>query len=216
MYSTNRKLNTPAQDRIRKLVNKKKLTARPFKEMVSINPSNKISTAQAIKFSVGNIRDKEPHTVTKSAKHHVDFKQIVQEFKNNNMIGNHAVVESLALFKSKNVAEDRLRKLKQELTTNQSVNGNDEDCVMDARANIEAIDEEMEWDPYNESMDVDDADVLLDFTYIIPDTNVFIDSLELIKSLAEKGLVLLSNFALIAIYIFFIFIFIWFSYTCRS
>lgn len=110
------------------------------------------------------------------------------------------------LFPPKNPAQERLLSLQNSLTDNSSEIRCDHDAaqVFGDTFGIESakpapsvanMDEEMDWEPCEdstytfqqlESMVVD-VDVLTESAYIIPDTNVFLDSLAPIKSVIGRG-----------------------------
>lgn len=122
-----------------------------------------------------------------------------------NEIDTRIADEIPALFPSKNLAEKRLRNLQNNLSLNTSdckhnativfgdsfgIDGNEQ--KMTTLPN--SIDEEMEWEPCDSNVDCTfqqiesmAVDVLTDSAYIVPDTNVFLDSLASIKSIIEKG-----------------------------
>lgn len=157
---------------------------------------------------------KKHQSVIRCAKNVVDSaksvepvnKALIESFrsKNVNKVEKSFRDEIPALFPPKNPAQERLRSIQQGLSSNNNSHiENDATRVFSESFGIGNVqpksvsttvdDEEMDWEPMNdtdysfqelESMAVD---VLTESAYIIPDTNVFLDSLASIKSVIEKG-----------------------------
>lgn len=151
---------------------------------------------------------KKPHIVAKSTTDVVDSAKSSKTSNSAKLFQNESITEFdkstqnavPPSFSSKNIAQERLASLQLSL----SINNVDPDAslVFGAGFGIDSaqlssvpdhMDEEMDWEPCDdanytfqqlESMAVD---VLTESAYIIPDTNVFIDSLASIKSVIEKG-----------------------------
>lgn len=121
------------------------------------------------------------------------------------------------LFPPKNFAQERLRALQTSLCIESGIEnssfgrGSDHDAtqVFGDTFGIESgnpmatcaanMDEEMDWEPCEDStytfqqLESMAVDVLTDSAYIIPDTNVFLDSLASIRSVISKGSLSYSN-----------------------
>lgn len=151
---------------------------------------------------------KKPHIVAKSTIDVVDSAKSSKTSNSAKLFQNESITKVdnstqnavPPSFSSKNIAQERLASLQLSL----SINNVDPDAslVFGAGFGIDSaqlssvpdhMDEEMDWEPCDdanytfqqlESMAVD---VLTESAYIIPDTNVFVDSLASIKSVIEKG-----------------------------
>lgn len=209
-------MQTPAQDRLKKLVHKNKTSvAESLKELVDLK-SKTTSSAKINKPKSGFSSTKKAHIIAKSTNDVVDSAKQIEirinrsvesiRKKNVNEFDKSTEDEIPPLFASKNIAQERLRSLQRNLSVNTTQIDHDATRVFGESFGIENaqhgsttdnIDEEMDWEPcedanytfqHLESMAVD---ILNESAYIIPDTNVFLDSLASIKSVIEKGL--LSN-----------------------
>lgn len=151
---------------------------------------------------------KKPHIVAKSTIDVVDSAKSSKTSNSAKLFQNESITKVdkstqnavPPSFSSKNIAQERLASLQLSL----SINNVDPDAslVFGAGFGIDSaqlssvpdhMDEEMDWESCDdanytfqqlESMAVD---VLTESAYIIPDTNVFVDSLASIKSVIEKG-----------------------------
>ncbi|XP_031628221.1 transcriptional protein SWT1 [Contarinia nasturtii] len=204
------KSKTPAQDRLQRMVTKSKeaakLMANSKSTSTSPNKRKKISISKSL-FIVPS-RDKHqtmdfvPSFVNKDTIE-VDCEQDVRQHCVDTH--KHSSDDIPTLFPPKTPAQDRLNKLqpkKLPATSSPSQKNNDllsviyngfgiETPVVDNSVEQMDCDEMMEWDDdetYSfeqlESMVIDI--VSTDSAYVIPDTNVFLDSLQPIKRIIEK------------------------------
>lgn len=209
------KLRTPAQDRLNNIVKKSKsAVAESLKELFDSKSSTDSNKRDKTKSRFSDA--KKQQNVVKFAKNIVDSaktvqpvnKALIESFrsKNVNKVDKSSQDEIPALFPPKNLAQERLRSIQQSLSSNDSQSHIENDATrvfsesfgIDNNIQRKSVsttvpDEEMDWEPMNdtdysfqelESMAVD---VLTESAYIIPDTNVFLDSLASIKSVIEKG-----------------------------
>lgn len=190
-----RKSKTPAQDRLQTLVDKKtKTVIDSFKEVKSaILPKIRKSTNNTTIVKKALFEVKRSHNEVNSTK----------SIKNGT--GKSVTADEIpVLFPPKNPAQDRLRSLQNNLSLNDSHSDHDATRVFGESFGIESnkaaatllcenMDEEMDWEPCQDSnytfqqLESMAVDVLTDSAYIIPDTNVFLDSLASIKTVIDKG-----------------------------
>lgn len=190
-----RKSKTPAQERLQKLADKNpKAVIDSLKELKSESlPKLRKSTNNA------TIVKKELFKVRRSHDE-VDTRKLIT-----NGIGKSETADEIsALFPSKNPAQERLKALQSNLSLNDSHSDHDAARVFGDSFGIESnkpsassrgenMDEEMDWEPCQDSnytfqqIESMAVDVLTDSAYIIPDTNVFLDSLASIKTIIDKG-----------------------------
>lgn len=219
------KSKTPAQDRLQNMVVTNKSAADSLKclrEMVDSKQSTHNPNKRK-KLTTANSIAKKPHTVTKNNNNNVDVDaaKSSQLNKNKNSIESayqqgvckQSICESNttdeipSLFPPKNPAQNRLKLLQQQLSSNEesvmSEKNHDAVHVFHSSFGISDtkettvsndVDEEMmDWEPSNGSpysfQQIEDmvVEMLTDSAYIVPDTNVFIDSLTSIKSIIKKG-----------------------------
>lgn len=195
-----RKSKTPAQDRIQKLVDKNSSAViESVKEVVkSANlPKTRKPTnnAPAVKKSL---------FVPKRTDHKVDSKKSTTNGIENVKAAANVDDEIPVLFPPKTLAQDRLRSLQNTLCVNESLSSEHDatrvfgdsfgfEGAKPATFAAESMDEEMDWEPCEDSnytfqqLESMAVDVLTESAYIIPDTNVFLDSLASIKTVIEKG-----------------------------
>lgn len=193
-----RKSKTPAQDRLQKLVDK--------------NTSAVIDSLKEVKSgSLPKIR-KSTNNATIVKKVLFEVKRSHDEVDTPKLIA-HKIGKSVTadeipvLFPPKNPAQERLKTLQNNLSLNDSQSDHDATRVFGdsfgiesskpaaavASSSCENMDEEMDWEPCQDSnytfqqLESMAVDVLTDSAYIIPDTNVFLDSLASIKTVIDKG-----------------------------
>lgn len=194
-----RKLTAPAQDRLQKLIDKNKSAViDSLKEVKSINlTKSKKSTNNAAVVKTSHTTA----TATATAKRSRD--EVDSAKSRTNQIVNCANSDEIpALFPPKTLAQDRLKSLQLNLSVNGCHSEHDAKRVFNEGFGIESdypatmcdnTDEAMDWEPCPDSnytfqhLESMAADVLTDSAYIIPDTNVFLDSMASIKSVIEKG-----------------------------
>lgn len=189
---------TPAQDRIQKLVDKNKTAViESLKSVVNTERFSKIRKSTDVATTVKRVQ-----TAVKRPHDEVDSTKLVAK-----RVEKSATTDKIpVLFPPKTPAQERLKALKNNLSVKESDCDHDATKVFSDSFGIESakpatlrenMDEAMDWEPCEcedqnsnytfqqiESMAVD---VLTDSAYIIPDTNVFIDSMASIKSIIDKG-----------------------------
>lgn len=219
-YRPVKKLKTPAQDRLQRLMHTNKAVAAIVSKSVVSKPAvpNQNKRTKLMTEHVA----KRPHTVTqctnngvdsaKSDKQPIDNKDLikpVQKFHSAQKIEKTPCDEIPTLFPPKNLAQQRLHSMQLKLTGDEEKQRNDVLRVFQNSFGMGGsfgmngstqtmvatndMDEEMDWEPFDdatysfqqlESMAVEE---LTDSAYIVPDTNVFLDSLVSIKDAIEKG-----------------------------
>lgn len=196
------KSKTPAQDRLQNLVNTYKSAADSLKclrEMVDSKQSTHNPNKRK-KLTTANSIAKKPHTVTKNNNNNVDVDaaKSSQLNKNKNSIESayqqgvckqsiceiNTTDEIPSLFPPKNPAQNRLKLLQQQLSSNEEsvMSEKNHDAVHVFHSSF-GISDTKETTVSNDI----DVEILTDSAYIVPDTNVFIDSLASIKSIIKKG-----------------------------
>lgn len=189
-----RKSKTPAQDRLQKLVDKNTTDV--------IDSFKEVKSASLIKIR------KSTNNATIVKKSQFEVKRSHHEVGSTKLIANGieksvTADEVPVLFPPKNPAQERLRSLQNNLALNESQCKHDATRVFGDSFGIESskptttlcenMDEEMDWEPCQDSnytfqqLESMAVDVLTDSAYIIPDTNVFLDSLASIKIVIDKG-----------------------------
>lgn len=189
-----RKSKTPAQDRLQNVADKKKTAV-----IDSIKAVKSTSLKSTLRKSANNAPiAKKALFVAKSKRDEIDSANPpLNEAEN---VANAAEIP--ALFPSKAPAQERLKSLQNKLSMNESRCDHDAARVFGDTFGIASAnpattlcddDEAMDWEPCQDSnytfqeLESMVVDVLTDSAYIIPDTNVFIDSLASIKAIIEKG-----------------------------
>lgn len=189
-----RKSKTPAQDRLQTWIDTKETAViDSFKEVSK-------SLTKLRKSSNNATAAKKLHFEKKSKQDEVDSAKLLTNGTEKN-----ANEQIPSLFPLKTPAQERLNLMQNKRSDNECRGGHDAERVFGETFGIESgkptaaapyddVDEmAMDWEPCQdtnytfqelESMAVD---VLIDSAYIIPDTNVFIDSLASIKAIIEKG-----------------------------
>lgn len=202
-----RKSKTPAQDRIQKLVDRNATAViDSVKEVVKSANLPKTRKATNNESIVKKSLFVPKHSANKKPTSNGSIKKLT--------LGAAAADDDIpVLFPPKNPAQDRLRSLQHSLIVNSNENGSvhnpaqsnpnhDAARVFGDTFGIESgkpptcggnMDEEMDWEPCEDStytfqqLESMAVDVLPDSAYIIPDTNVFLDSLASIKSVIGRG-----------------------------
>lgn len=211
-----KKLKTPAQDRLQRMVSANKTVAENVLKSFVLKPFvSKPTVSNPHKRT--KLMTERSHTVTectsngagsaKSDKQAFDNKDLiksVQKCHSAQEIKKAPSDEIPALFPTKNLAQQRLHSIQQKLSCDEEKQRNDVlrvfqdnfgmgSSIQTATVATDDLDEEMDWEPYDEttysfqqleSMVVEE---LKGSAYIVPDTNVFLDSLVSIKDAIEKG-----------------------------
>lgn len=132
-----------------------------------------------------------------------------QNVSKQNVIANQMDDEIPALFPSKTPAQNRLKMLQGKLSSGMDDKNHDalevfhssfgigetKETTFSNNVNDDNLgsDDIMDWQPCNndspsfEELEDMAVDIFTDSAYIVPDTNVFVDSLETIKSIIDKG-----------------------------
>ncbi|XP_055297791.1 transcriptional protein SWT1 [Sitodiplosis mosellana] len=212
------KSKTPAQDRLQDLVATNKAVAESLKEMVDPKQST-ASPNKRKQITVSNVVEKKSHTVIQNNNNDVDSAKSAQPIANKDSIESayqqgvckqsanekHSTDEIPALFPLKNPAQNRLKLLQRQLSSDVNEKNNDALHVFHSSFGIgnttqttvsDDMDVDMmDWEPSNNAspysfQQLEDMVVesLTDSAYIVPDTNVFLDSLAAIKSIMDKEL----------------------------
>lgn len=201
--------NKALADSLREMVDPKLSTQNP-------NKRKKLTTANSIAKKSHTVTKNNNNNVdvdaAKSGQPNKNKNSIESDYQQGvckqSICESHTTDEIPSLFPPKNPAQNRLEMLQQQLSSNEErvVSEKNHDAVHVFRSSFgisdtketkvsNDMDEEMmDWEPSNNGspysfQQIEDmvVEMLTDSAYIVPDTNVFIDSLASIKSIIEKG-----------------------------
>lgn len=197
---------TPAQDRLDKLVKKDRMAV--AKSINALLNSKNSDSQKCDKRRTQFVDIKKPQTSSKHTNSTAESAKAVQfvhqtpiNTYQSSSVGNFnnpSSDEIPVLFPPKNPAQKRLQSLQQNMTANHTHIENDKTLVFSDCFGMESVErtftgEEMDWEPMDDTnysfqqLERMAVDELTESSYIIPDTNVFLDSLASIRRIIEKG-----------------------------
>lgn len=197
------------------MIDLNKTVAGALKESVDMKTTTLVSNKRK-KMTIESAIAKKPHIVSVYNVNEANSAELTQPQQNKDLIMSASqqkirkydatkivkTDEIPPLFPPKNPAQERLKSIQQNLRANVTKEVHDSIQVFHSSFGIndsiqssicDDIDEQMEWESCESPCSFQElenmvVDILMDSAYIVPDTNVFLDSLVSVKNIIEKGL----------------------------